>query len=265
MWARFRPKHTPMMETLADIAFAVMAAVGLAVGGRLVRLWVRRRQMPELVFGGATLSQVLAGVGTSLAPAVLPRDAVWAGSAVFLVLEAVGTVAIGLGSWLIFRRSEGRARAAAWALGAVVLALTLARLALSDPGQATATTPLGHGQHLALAQALTNLGVAAAYGWMAFEAVRYGLLMRRRLALGLDDPIVVHQFLLWGLASASVVLINLLVIAVVAGTGRAAETIAWAHAGVALLGLMGAAALWSAFFTPGFYRAWVATRSEASA
>lgn len=250
---------------LADLAFAVVAFVGLAVGVRLLRLWMRTRQLPELVFGAATLSQSVAGIGFSLLPELLPQSAIWAGSATALALEAAGSVAMGLGGWLIFRRGEGWARAAAFGLGLGVLALTVARLAISHPAQASAATPLGHGDDLALAQTFTNLGVAAAYGWIAFEATRYGLRMRRRLALGLDSPLVVHQFLLWGLAAAAIVAINLVVIVVVSHTGRPAETVDAVHWLMAAIGLLGAAALWGAFFTPRFYRAWALGSRESAA
>jgi len=39
--------------------------------------------------------------------------------------------------------------------------------------------------------------------WMAAEAWRYYRLMRRRLVLGLADPVVTNRFLLWTLASLS--------------------------------------------------------------
>jgi hypothetical protein len=190
---------------------------------------------------------------------------VWAGAATSLLLEAVGTIAVCLGCWLIFRRGQAWARGAAFGLGLGVLALTAARLGISHPAQASAASPLGHGGgELALAQALTNGGVAAAYGWLAAEAIRYGLLMRRRLALGLDSPLVVHQFLLWGLAGAAIVTINLVVMGVVTATGRPAEDSVAAYGAMALIGMVGAAALWGAFFTPRFYRAWVLERAEAA-
>lgn len=253
-----------MQMALADVAFGIMALVGLVVGGRLVRLWLRTRQLPELVFGAATLGQALSGVGFWLVPSLLPRDAVWAGGVACLLMETAGTVAICLGAWLIFRRGEGWARATAFGMSFGVLTLGAARLAISHPAQAAPGMPLGHGADLPLAQTLTNVGVAAAYGWAALEATRYGLLMRRRLALGLDSPILVHQFLLWGLASASIVAINLVVIGVVNATGKPAEAVPAAHAGIALLGLVGAVALWGAFFPPRFYRAWVLRGSEAA-
>ncbi|MDX1650544.1 MAG: hypothetical protein R3263_11895 [Myxococcota bacterium] len=253
-----------MGSTLADLAYGICALVALLVGGRLVRLGLRTRQLPELVFGAATLTQILAGLGFWLLPPLLPEPAIWTGAAATLGVEAAGTIGVGLGCWLIFRRGQGWAVAAALGVALLAVGTTAARLALSDPSQASAATPLGHGDRLPLAQALTNVGVATAYGWLALEAVRYGLLMRRRLRLGLDRPIVVHQFLLWGVASGAIFLINVAVIAVVTATGRPPEEIAWAHGGTALVGLVGAAALWCSFFPPRAYRAWADRGAEAA-
>lgn len=253
-----------MGSTLADVAFGICALVAVGVGGRLLRVAWRTRQLPELVFGSATLTQILAGLGFWLLPALLPGHSLWLGAAVTLGVEATGTVGVGLGCWLIFRRGQRGAMLAALGVAALAVALTAARLSISDPSQATAASPLGHGTQLPLAQAFTNVGVAVAYGWLAFEAFRYALLMRRRLKLGLDRPIVVHQFLLWGLASSAIVLINLAVVAVVPLTGRPTEETPWAHGGIALVGLVGAVALWCAFFPPRAYRAWADRGAEAA-
>lgn len=248
---------------LANLAFALCAVVGLAVAGRLLLVARRTRQAPELVFGCATLSQALSAIGFGLVPIVLPQSAIFFGTSAMLCMETAGTLAVAAGCWLIFRRGEGAARTAAILLSLFALAMTAVRLGLADPAAATAAGPLGHGEHFALAQSLTNSAVALAYGWMAFEAVRYGLQMRRRLQLGLDHPMVVHQFLLWGLASAVIVLINLGVIATVQLTGKPAETVAWAHGSIAAGGLVGAAALWLAFFPSRVHRAWAERLHEA--
>jgi hypothetical protein len=44
-------------------------------------------------------------------------------------------------------------------------------------------------------------GIVAANLWVAWEPLRYWVVARRRLALGLADPLVVDRFLLWGLGS----------------------------------------------------------------
>jgi hypothetical protein len=41
------------------------------------------------------------------------------------------------------------------------------------------------------------------FGWSASEALAYHARLRRRLALGLVDPVVVNRLLLWGIASTT--------------------------------------------------------------
>lgn len=252
-----------MTMMLADIAFGVCALVGLAVGAKLLRLYSRTREVPELVLGIATSGQVLAALGFWAFPQLLPEGSIWAGAAFALFMEAVGSISLCIGCWVLFRRGEAWARLAAGGVSLGILGLTGVRLAMSHPELSSPAMPLGHGDDLALAQALTNLGVIAAYGWAAFEATRYGLRMQRRLKLGVDHPIVADQFLLWGVACASIVVINVLVVAVLAVTGRPEFELPWAHGLIALLGFVGALALWSAFFPSRAHRAWAERRREA--
>lgn len=44
---------------------------------------------------------------------------------------------------------------------------------------------------------LEQFAIAVAYGWGALEALHYHLLMRRRVAHGLAEPLVANRFLLW--------------------------------------------------------------------
>jgi hypothetical protein len=46
---------------------------------------------------------------------------------------------------------------------------------------------------------LEQFTIALAYGWGALEALRFHLLMRRRVVHGLAEPLVANRFLLWGL------------------------------------------------------------------
>lgn len=44
---------------------------------------------------------------------------------------------------------------------------------------------------------LEQLAIAVAFGWATLEPLRYHLLMRRRVAHGLAEPLVANRFLLW--------------------------------------------------------------------
>jgi hypothetical protein len=46
------------------------------------------------------------------------------------------------------------------------------------------------------------------FAWTAWESFRYWIVLRRRLALGLADPLVVNRVALWAMTGCSSVLIN---------------------------------------------------------
>src|SRR5690606_9383241 len=127
-----------------------------------------------------------------LAHDVLPRGLAPATLVAANLSLHTGALLLALGTAHIFRPGEARARAGVAAI-AVVLAGSDA-LRLRDPG----TIPPG-----ALVFWTATLGSAAAYGWSAFEAGRYALLLRRRLRLGIADPAVARRIGLWAAACAA--------------------------------------------------------------
>ncbi len=93
-----------------------------------------------------------------------------------------------------------------------------------------------------------------AYGWSSFESLRQYAMHRRRLALGLSDPVVANRLLLWslmGLATLAVIVIDALLLY---GGSRFAREIV-----IPLVtssgGLVAAACLALAFFPPDSYLA----------
>ena len=101
---------------------------------------------------------------------------------------------------------------------------------------------------------LSSATSLAAYGWAAREAFRYHALLRRRLALGLADPVVTHQFLLWGVSAGSAFGSSAvsLFFTHVLGLSIAATVVPFVAIQLALF--TAAVCLWFAFFPPGFYR-----------
>ena len=90
-------------------------------------------------------------------------------------------------------------------------------------------------------------------GWGAVESLRYWALLRRRLALGLAEPVVVDRFRLFGVAmgaglfaNTATVVCQILDIEIV---GTAAGTVAVSPA------MLAAVALWLAFLPPRAYLA----------
>ena len=96
--------------------------------------------------------------------------------------------------------------------------------------------------------------------WLAWECLRFYTMLRRRLALGLADPLVVHRVGLWGLsmAASSGAYVLAVVHRLSYGTGLRAHV--WALSTTSALAMTSAICIGFAFFPPPFYRRWVARR-----
>ena len=92
-------------------------------------------------------------------------------------------------------------------------------------------------------------------GWSALESLRYHRIMRRRMQLGLADPVVTESFRLWGLGAGAAFAGSLLGLAARALTGHGAAEFPILNLVLSLLGLVAAIAMWLAFLpTPAYLR-----------
>lgn len=113
---------------------------------------------------------------------------------------------------------------------------------------------------------LMTLGMLACNSWVAFEPLRYYAQLRKRVRLGLTEPIVAERMLLWGIGSvarASLVLAGPLASNYLAMLGEAERLSAGSFVLVStsLLGLVTSATYWLAFQPPRFYLRWVEARA----
>src|SRR5690606_30936279 len=97
--------------------------------------------------------------------------------------------------------------------------------------------------------------------WGAGEALVYWRRMRRRVALGLADPLVADRFLLWGIGAGAAGLGSAIGTAVQLVSGRAPLEQSWVTMSSSLHGLVAAVALWLAFLPPAAYRRRVRARA----
>lgn len=188
------------MLLVAMLATTAFVLVGATVGARMLLLAARTRQLPELYLGGSLF--LYAGVGQPFVVASRPLGAAF-GFEVRLLAVALGLAAIissmlalYLFTWHVFRSDSKWAEPFVWlAACAAILAGTVVLSTIpSTPGLVTQGMKLGIG--------CLSLVFALGMGWTAWESFRYHGMMRRRLALGLADPIVVNRFLLWGCGCA---------------------------------------------------------------
>jgi hypothetical protein len=187
-----------------------LLAVALLVGGRLLLLARRTRRLPELCIGmGFYLNAVFGHP--------LMAWSGWGGSRVADVSVAafgVGSLLVGAGmtflyvfTWRVFRPGE------AWAAGLTAVA-SLAFVAQAvGMTHALATAGADARPHDVTAAWATfqHVMVGLCLAWTGLESLLFHRQMRRRLALGLADPVLTNRFLLWavfGVTTTAVLVVN---------------------------------------------------------
>jgi hypothetical protein len=165
-----------------------------------VRLIVRSRRshgVPELLMGLTYLTAP--GIGyplAVLAPAMPSRELSILSIAVGETLIVFGCSCFLLFNAKVFRPSAAWAIAAACA-GIVALVVGGTGVVLANLSSADLAV-VGERARGAMALLLLTLGLG--YAWTAVEGLRYHRMLRRRLVLGLAEPIVANRFLLWAVA-----------------------------------------------------------------
>ncbi len=164
-------------------------------------------------------------------------------------LIALGVIALSVGIWRIYRVMD------LWA-GVLCAALSLWVLA------GWLWTSLGQTLPTTVAPTISNVCFVAArsaiYLWGAYESVAFHRLMRRRVALGLADPVVAHQILMWGFFSLAMG--TLAIVSLAAGLVLREAYAQWTPALfiTPATTLVASICLWLGFFPPAFYRRMIA-------
>lgn len=230
------------------LGMGVLVAVCAAVGVKLLWLGARAGRVPELAMGAGYL--FFGGLGYPLSAAA--RSGVGGSPelsggllASALLLQNLGVVACYVFTWQVFR-SDARGRAAVVVAAAALGASWVGHA--FDPGFAGARSG-GPWYYAGLCVR------ALAFVWAAAEAMTYYTQLRRRLRLGLADPVVANRVLLWGISS---LLIAVAFAVFFAGQRSAAGVTATPIVLLtAACGLTAGVAIWMAFFPPLAYRRWL--------
>ncbi len=245
------------MTQLLGIGLLVMIIADGVVGLRLVLLARKTRGLPELYFGLSLLSLGVIGYPLSIAA----RKAALAGAPVpallptALLFQDLAGLAMLLATWKTFRPAERWPRYLV--LGsATAFALSL----LGESAIAGAWTFRDGG----LWYELGFWSRAGAYLWAALEAGRYYDAMRRRLKLGLADPVITDRFKLWTVSSCAVFAAFLIFY-----LGRLwAENVATSVPvlmATSVAGLIAGVTVWLAFVPPEVYLQRVRDRAQSNA
>jgi hypothetical protein len=246
-----------VVKLLVALGFGAFFVSSLAIGLRLVWLARRNRGLPELLIGLGILGIGPAGFALMVFAMLLGEarpGLVVATLATAQLAIAGGAVAAYVFNWTVFRRDSAFARAAV-VVAAVLFAVTFAgRFATHSY-----TLPL----RLDLWQHLSSANVIVCLLWGSFESLRYHALMRRRVRLGLADPVVANRFLLWGLGIGAAGVGSLVGNLVMLVTGTTIGELDGITLSNSLFGLTSAVLMWIAFLPPASYRRWVESRAAA--
>ena len=240
---------------LVWIGFTLFSVVSTAVGLRLVSLWWRTRELPELLIGLGVLGIGPVGFGL-LTLGIALGDA---GHPAAAPVAALGSAACTAGAlakyvfnWRVYHPSRGYVAIAVALICATSLALSLVHM-------------LGHGfphgrEHpdWYLGRGVLQVGCLL---WGAAEALAYSRRMRKRVALGIADPLVANRFLLWGIAAAAAGFGTLVGLCAFSVMREAAMLEPWVLASSSAHGVVAALAMGLAFFPPRAYRAHFEQRS----
>jgi hypothetical protein len=225
--------------------------VSFAVGLRLLGLSLRTRQLPELLIGGSML--LLAGLGYPLSAIARESAGLADGLRAALgalagALAALGLTANSAFTFVLFRRQERWARAFVASVGVFCLVLFVAQSLAGD---------WIHGDRF---WGWLPFGITLSYGWCCLECAHYHRLLRRRLRIGLADPVVTDRFGVYAAATGLAVVTNC-----------AGQVYWWLgkemltdHTGALLLVLLGSGSsvlMWLAFLPPRAYVARVRART----
>lgn len=241
------------VSSLALVAYTIASAI---VGVRLLLRASRSHGVPELLAGISYVAAPALGYPMVIVASML------ANRAIAIPIYVVGEILLvsGCCCFLFFTTKVFRP-GAAWAVwmaafGSAVLlwsgyAITRAYLSSTDPLEIAAHARLG-------LTAMVSV-LALSYVWTALEGLRYYRMMRKRMALGLADPVVTNRFFLWtcsGLTSVAWISFTAVMLAAGANLATNPLNVSATCAG----GLANTVFLLLIFMPPASYTRWI-TRS----
>ncbi|MCG8592447.1 MAG: hypothetical protein MJE66_24410 [Proteobacteria bacterium] len=243
-----------MLQGVLLMGPVLSLVVNVVIGVRLFRMWWRTREVPELAIGASgilnTLSfPVLIAAKNMAADSPETAGLVWT---VGISLVVAGSLCLYTFNWRVFYPNRP------W-VGGIVVAAALAGwgglLGQGLAGDLVAHKPVGFFGWLSYA------GRTLAVTWTSYESLRYYALMRKRLRLGLADPLVANRFFLWGLAGAAVTVSNVNIFcryAFLDGNLMAPEVVVLSF----LTNVVSGTSVWLAFFPLRSYRRRFESRAE---
>lgn len=254
-------KSGPVTVTLVVMGVILFILASGIVGARLLLLYRRLKQPPELFLGLAYLLAGTLGWAVLLVGALTTSPGQHVSEkyqAFSVVMGDLGTFCFYLFVWYVFRRDSAVAKAllalAALALVVSLAADTFVRGVTYGPPPGTVSTIAG------------SIARAFVFPWMAWEALGSYSAFRRRARVGLGNPLVQNRLLLWGLSALATFGISGTATALYWTASDVADAVVKQNRATGLYGALGAVSallLWLAFFPPERYQRFIEGRKEA--
>jgi hypothetical protein len=236
-----------VLELFGLLTVVLGSGVGVTMGWRILRRARGNAGAPERWMGWALLWICGGGYPMLLLGQLASHELARFALVSFGVLSGhVGMACILWFTYRVFRTEVAWLRVAVYGLFAALAVTCVGSIAVFFEARASAEAMVRESE--AWGHAL-NFVSSLGFAWTAFESLRYYGLVRRRVRLGLADPLVASRMLLWGVFGAGCLGINLVGLAATLRDVDPAGD-AFTVAASSLLSLVVTSALWLAFLPP---------------
>jgi hypothetical protein len=245
----------PVGRLISDLLYlsgdGIACAAYLFVGLRLYQFSRRTGQLPEFLIAATFLLWTLSYLFYDLPYAVVRMDELVPAfcSYASLIVLALGNAAFAFFIRAVFRPD---ARWATCLVAAIVVSLGAGVVGSAWIGDWVGINPFANPWYW-----LDWFGGFAPSVWLSAEGLAHYFKARRRLKLGLCEPMVCNRFLLWGIAGVLWMILEGISTAndfVNALTGQWSLLLDF---GIALFEVIPVAVIWFVFLPPESYRRWV--------
>lgn len=243
------------MQLFLVLTFVFVCLGSALLGVKLLLAGMRTRTAPELAYGSALLLMAIGSVVRLVVFGILGGGPEYHAQMIGAGVTRIFTLmALATGIHVIFRRGVAWSQAVVAAFG--LLGLCGLAVVIAYPGGLPEAGPIyTFGDFTASLVAI----------WGAAESFAYWGKLRRRLALGLADPVTIAQFRMWGVSFTFAAAAGFIVGAASVATNAPITGFPLALVAVqtCLVGTTGLT--WLAFYPPQPFQAWLRARHAATA